>query len=500
MSKIFAAFALLLFLSDGADAAELSAFKALLHYKGDESVIGAGSSFFLSPVGHKDPMAERTATVDALKNYPETQCRYPARLELLLETNEITLEELPETDCKDYETYLQKVPFERIYLVFAAEVQTPDSIMGHILLKIAGSDAEGVLREHSFSFMALLQESGNMTRYINAILKGTDGSYSLAPYQKIKEIYILNENRSLWEFELEMPEIARERLQKHLWELKETGVLYQFITHNCNTAVEAILKAADQDFEDHSHLFFSTPVEYLQYLSEKGKVKSVTLLPSKSEEKSISLFGLYYPIDTPGASKISVDGFHRGARLTVSPIYMDMRSIVNVSPNEYESKIAEITLALKEDRLFLEKFNFISMQSIGDYRIVGLSKAFRLALEESAKDLSSVLELGRGAGFAPLNGVTLYGMAKLGGGYGKTGNIFAAADSGMIARLGYRGKIIAGYEHFWDTDSDYRTFRSRLRAYAGFAPFKEWDIHIGADRTLDKSAKTEVYGGVSVHF
>jgi hypothetical protein len=490
----------LFIISSSANSEELSAFKALLHYKGNKSVIGVGSSFFLSPEGHRNPLAELEATIYALKNNPETQCRYPARLELLLEINALFPEELPKAHCEDYEIYLQKVPFERIYLVFAAEDQSPASIMGHTLLKIAGSDADGILREHSFSFMAIMQKSGNITRYINAILKGSEGIYSLSPYQKITETYILNENRSLWEFEVDISDADRKRLQKHLWELKETDILYQFITHNCNTAAEAILNAVDQAFEDQNSLLFSTPIEYLQYLSEKGKIRGVTLLPTKNEREIISLFGAYYPLNAPGSSKISLDGFHRGAKLTVSPIYRDIRSIVNASPTEYDSKIAEITLELKDNRFFLERFDLLATQSIGDFRIIGLSKAFRLALEESTKDLSGVLELGRGVGFSPLKGVTLYSMAKFGGSYGKTGNLFASVDSGVIARLGYWGKIIANYEYYWDTDSDYRAYRSRLRTYAGFALFKEWDMHIGIDNEFDKYTKTTVYGGVSVHF
>ncbi|MDR3347149.1 MAG: DUF4105 domain-containing protein, partial [Helicobacteraceae bacterium] len=163
----------------------LSGWKALLHYKGEASVIGAGSPFFISPNGHKDYIAELNATIEALKNDPNTQCKYPARVDLLLEYKAIEIDDPLFTICEDYQEYLRKVPFDRIYLVFTAEDQSsPASIMGHTVLKIAGEDINGVTREHSFSFMALMSQSGNFKRYINAVLNGSEGAYALSPYSE----------------------------------------------------------------------------------------------------------------------------------------------------------------------------------------------------------------------------------------------------------------------------------------------------------------------------
>ncbi|MDR1451727.1 MAG: hypothetical protein LBI57_05300 [Helicobacteraceae bacterium] len=129
----------------------LSAWKAALHYKGEASVIGAKSPFFISPNGHSDPNA---------------QCKYPARLNLALTYGAIKLSDMPDINCKDYEIYLQKVPFDRVYIVFVAEdSDAAESQMGHTILKIAGEDENNITREHSFSFMALMGENGNLARY-----------------------------------------------------------------------------------------------------------------------------------------------------------------------------------------------------------------------------------------------------------------------------------------------------------------------------------------------
>lgn len=465
----------------------LLAWKALLHYKGEASVIGAESPFFIASNGHSDPLAELNATSAALKNDPKTQCKYPARLDFLLKNGAIDANNLPIASCDDYQEYLQKVPFDRVYAVFVAEDQAhPASIMGHTILKIAGEDNDGATREHSFSFMALMGENGNLRRYISAVLNGSEGSYVLAPYQNTIETYINGENRSLWEFELNLTSDAKDRLKKHLWELKETPINYQFIAHNCNTAIEAILNAADQSFSDDKYWFFSTPTEYLQDLSEKGKIENVYLRPSKNERESMALFGAYYPLNTAKASRISIEGFKRGARISVSPVYRDKRSVSNASAIEYDSKLLEIKARFDDDGASLETLNFISMESIGDYRAIGLSKAFRLALEENGRDrLSGAVEWGRGVGFSPLNDATIYAVGKVGAGYDGKADFFAAIDTGIIARLGDDAKLLANYERFWDSDKKYRGFNGALSVFAAFAISQDVDIHIGLEQNFN---------------
>jgi hypothetical protein len=475
-------------------------WEALLHYKNGKSVIKGESPFFLSANGYKNSTAELEATITALLSDSNAQCRYPARLEFLLENGVIEASRLPKSDCKEYEIYLQKVPFERVYTVFVAEDQSnPASIMGHTILKIAGEDESGVTREHSFSFMALMNESGNLKRYINAVLNGSDGSYVLAPYYETIETYIYNERRSLWEFELNLSNKAKMRLKKHLWELKETPISYQFITHNCNTAIEAILSAADKTFGDDKYWLFSTPIEYLQELDQRDKIKSVAMKPSKNDGESMARFGVYYPLNAPSSSRASIEGFKDGFRLGILPIYRDKRTLSNASATQYDSKILELEARFDKEGVNLERLNLIAMESIGDYRVIGLSKSFRLALEEGRqKHLGGVFEWGRGAGFSPLNGATIYAIGKIGAAYDGKADFFAVANIGLIAHLSANVKLLASYERFWDSNVKYRDFKEELSVFALYAPLSlEWDIHTELEL---KDSKADALVGFSIYF
>ncbi|MDR1461024.1 MAG: DUF4105 domain-containing protein [Campylobacteraceae bacterium] len=413
------------------------------------------------------------------------------------------MDELPSNDCTDYKTYVEKVPFERIYLVFVAEDQThPASVMGHAILKISGEDKEGALREHSFAFMALMNKDGNLERYLNAVLRGTNGVYALMPYQDTIDTYVHGENRSLWEFELKISDDAKHRLQKHLWELKETPILYQFITHNCNTAIEAILRVAGESFNDDRHFIFATPTEYLQILEERGLIKSVNVYPNMVERSYFKLGKIFYPLDAPSASRITIEGFDGGFRLNAAPSYRNILSVSNAGATEIKSEFLEIALRSENKKIRLETLNFIAIESIGDYRVVGLSKSFRLASDENKYNrLSGTFEWGRGFGISIIKDTVAYSITKIGIGYDGEINFYIAAKSGIIARFGSHAKLITDWTHYWDSSDRYRS--DKLSAYAVYAPSFSWDTHIGLERYFheyDYSPKTIFSVGFSRYF
>lgn len=485
-------------------------WKALLHYKGEASVIGAKSPFFIAPNGYADPFAELNATIGALKNDPNAQCTYPARLDLLLKQNAIGLDDLPIATCGDYQEYLQKVPFDRVYLVFTAEDHTsPASIMGHTIVKIAGEDQDGVTREHSFAFMALMSQSGNLARYINAVFSGTEGGYVLSPYQETIQTYIYGEARSLWEFELVLSSGAKERLRKHLWELKQTPISYQFITHNCNTAMEAILNAADPRFADNERRLFATPVEYLQMLEARGAIRSVSVRPSAIDKAYFAQGKTFYPLNVPSASRFSVQIYEGGFKLSAMPTYRDIRSVSNASAVEFENKLIEVTARYENDKARLEKLDLIAMKTIADYSAAGLSKRFRLGIDESDADrLSPVLEWGRGAGVSPIEGATLYALGTIGYAQGKRANPYALIEAGAIARLGDWAKLSIDYTRFFDADDRYRGFKAESNAYIAYAVSRDCEVNLAYSRRFeqtdrgnrDRKSRDRFMVGASVYF
>lgn len=118
--------------------------------------------------------------------------------------------------------YEQKVVFDRVSLVIAAENNaSPASAMGHSFLKISGNGYE-----HAFSYYAVLNGAAS---YLKTLAGKAEGAYVLSPYSQKAAEYLLSENRSLWEFELDLNDAEKRLLKKRVKEKKNKQEAYSFV-------------------------------------------------------------------------------------------------------------------------------------------------------------------------------------------------------------------------------------------------------------------------------
>ena len=97
------------------------------------------------------PAFELQRSLERLRNETGCCCRYPARDTFL--RSRPGLDPAPAEPCPGLEECGRRVPVSRISLVFVAEnIEQPASIRGHLVLKLAGEDAQGRTREHGISF------------------------------------------------------------------------------------------------------------------------------------------------------------------------------------------------------------------------------------------------------------------------------------------------------------------------------------------------------------
>ena len=138
----------------------------LLHYINGGSAINKNSTFFLSPDGYKNPKAEYIATIKEFLNTDNLSnqhaiCRYPARFNYILQSSNLSANDFPKPTCYDYTEYKNKVPFEKIFIVFASENNiSPSTMLGHSFLKIEGQN-----KAHSFSYFAAFDTTDSLNFY-----------------------------------------------------------------------------------------------------------------------------------------------------------------------------------------------------------------------------------------------------------------------------------------------------------------------------------------------
>ena len=488
-------------------------WKNLLHYNGSKSVINSDSNFFLSTTGYKNPKDEFLATLNALinDNIDENNhaiCRYPARFNYILKSLDLSKKDFPKVKCSSYEEYLDKVPFNKISVVFAAENNiSPSSMMGHTFLKISGDNSTGH-KEHAFSYFAALDKADTLKFYIDVITTGIDGAYILSPYSEKEMDYLYGEKRSLWEFNLNMTPIEKEKLKQHLWELKGSNISYSIISHNCNTAVISILKVANPDFNTSSIKPFITPVEYIQELYQKQKITSIDIDPTNYNREKIKQYGIKNLLDANKNTRVEISHHNTKKDYTqvkLSPVYQDIKDINHGYFDEMESKIGEITLDYsKDNKLFVQSINILKMRSILDYSIEqDYSKHFKLSLENDLEQYNTALKptLEFGLGYSTYNqNIAFYFIPRLGWRYNHYSNFYITPEVGIIANISDETKIMASYEHYLNTRGNNRGYNGKYNLYIGRELIRNIDLYTDYSYYINSNYKHDFTIGLSYMF
>lgn len=485
----------------------------LLHYDNEKSVINADSNFFLSSEGYKNPQAEYLATINGLfdkeqKDDDSVLCRYPARVHYILQKTQTDIKSIPSQICSAYSEYQQKVPIDKAYIVFAAENnQSPSSMLGHTFLKISGQSGN-VTKQHSFSYFAALDNANSLKFYADVMTIGLDGAYILSPYQAKANEYLLGEKRSLWEFELTLSLKEKEILKQHLWELKGKNIRYKFITHNCNTALMSILKVANKNFTMKTIKPFTTPVEYIQELSQNGKISNISIEPTISHKKAIEKFGLNYIGNAPKPARFSThqDIINNITNINFSPVYQDIRDVSNAYFPDLESKILDLSANYynKHQKFVVDRIDLLKMMSVIDYPTSdSYSKYFRLGFENDLfsenMELKPVVEFGLGFG-KRISSTTFYVLPKIGYHYDDFSNYYIVPQIGILHRMNENIKIINSYEKYFDSKENNKGYDSKYNFYLGYQVSENSELYIDYSHYSQAKHSESLSLGITLHF
>lgn len=262
----------------------------LLHYKRniyfqiESQADGAG--FFYDENGKYDPKAEMIASVKAfqdesrLKDARHPQCAFPARfnyLKKIFNLNPTIVE------CKDYKWWRDNLPFHSVTIIFASYyANNPASVFGHSFMRINSSDKKSI-SDYGVDFSALTDTDSGVIFAVKGILGGYIGQYNLKPYYIKMNEYIENENRDLWEYDLNLSSEQIDRLLGHLWELqKNTYFDYYFFRENCSYQLLTLLEVASPEWHLSDEFDLETiPVDSVKAITRtKGAIKEVNYRPA----------------------------------------------------------------------------------------------------------------------------------------------------------------------------------------------------------------------------
>ncbi|WP_057831214.1 Lnb N-terminal periplasmic domain-containing protein [Colwellia sp. TT2012] len=206
------------------------------------------ASFFLANDGATNPINELLATISALKNQSETQCKFPARTLFLLENIQGLAKEVKPFVCQEYLDWRKKLNTTSVVLVFAsAQLNSPSSMYGHTFFRFDPENVEknSTYLSYALNFGATVPAGdGGFLYAARGLTGGYPGNFAANPYfEKIKE-YNRLENRDLWEYKLNLKPNEIDAMLAHIWELQGISFEYYFFDENCSFRLLELLDVA----------------------------------------------------------------------------------------------------------------------------------------------------------------------------------------------------------------------------------------------------------------
>ncbi|WP_310440686.1 DUF4105 domain-containing protein [Sulfuricurvum sp.] len=223
-------------------------------------------NFFLSK--QTNPSIELT-TLLANKTC-ENICKYPARYRFLSKKLDLNISF---DHCDELEAYLKDSRGKSVSLVFASSfLGSPASYFGHTFISV--NKEKNIHFSETFGYAAELPQSGNP---FSLVIKGVSGQYNgryvLAPYYQMLESYSVIEQRTLYEYTLDLNQSEIENMLWHSYELQNINVPYKFFTENCAYEVFWLIEVARPSISLRTKLKpYVIPYETIQVLKDEGMV------------------------------------------------------------------------------------------------------------------------------------------------------------------------------------------------------------------------------------
>lgn len=209
-------------------------------------------------------------------------CRFPLRT--LFIKNSLDIKKIDDLNCSDLDSFISYINPKSITVVFPASyISSPASMFGHSFLLI-NSQYNSKLVSYAINWAADVdEESENGIAFaFKGLFGGYYGKYSVKPYYDMLKTYKDNENRDLYEYDLNLSEEETKRLVLHLWEIKDTSSTYYFLNKNCSYNILWLLENAKDDLNiKNKFLFTVVPSNTIQKMDELKLIKNYTYRPSK---------------------------------------------------------------------------------------------------------------------------------------------------------------------------------------------------------------------------
>ena len=283
------------------------------------------SDFFISKAGKSDPQAELeafiTATIEQSKDGDESvACRFPARTYWLKQ--QLGLEQV-ESDCPDFDTWLQKLDPKRLSVVFAEEYpDRPVSAFGHTLMLIDSTvslaDPKAIDKAHALNDTVAGNPDDSFIMYaINSAFGSYANDITIEPYPQKLADYLQKDNRDVWTYELKLTDAEVQQIMRHVYETKDLELPYHFTLDNCASEILRYIDVVRPEGNLLEEFTLAVvPSDVIRLLQKEGLINQQNYFPA---DATLAQAKLNNPQLTDLSSS-SIDSNHQLVSTQLTPV------------------------------------------------------------------------------------------------------------------------------------------------------------------------------------
>ncbi|WP_346308858.1 DUF4105 domain-containing protein [Limnohabitans sp.] len=313
-----------------------------------EGVRTGADDFYVSPEG-QTPAQELAQSLAAVQDPAQSAtfaCRFPARYWFI--THRFGLPGAKEQlrRCERLTTAIEIDRIEGLSLVLVGSyLSNPASSFGHTLLRLHQTSDQGIERDLSFNYGAVIPQNENVVAYI---AKGVFGWYAAAFSDQEPFVHDITynhlENRDSWSYAIEHDNDDRLLIALHLWEMAGAKFTYYFFSRNCAWQMANALRLtlAEANGPAPSVPWWTLPVDVVHELQDQGKVRAVTHTASHQRQLNAALERLN-PIDAVRFMELIQSGAAVDAQ-------RDSTALINAVVDYYTWRNASNALEADEER------------------------------------------------------------------------------------------------------------------------------------------------------
>ena len=313
-----------------------------------DGVRTGAADFYVSPKG-QTPAQELAQTLAAVQDPAQSAafaCRFPARYWFITHRFGLPGGKEQLRRCERLTTAIEIDRIEGLSLVLVGSyLSNPASSFGHTLLRLHQTSAQGIERDLSFNYGAVIPQNENVVAYI---AKGVFGWYAAAFSDQEPFVHDITynhlENRDSWSYAIEHGEDDRLLIALHLWEMAGAKFTYYFFSRNCAWEMANALRLtlAEPSGPAPSVPWWTLPVDVVHGLQDQAKVRAVSHTASHQRQLNAALERLN-PIDAVRFMELIQSGAAVDAQ-------RDSTALINAVVDYYTWRNASNALEADEER------------------------------------------------------------------------------------------------------------------------------------------------------